>query len=104
MRTGKPGGEYKTIAKYMSLGLSFGLTMAITVYFLYRGGQWLDDRLGTGPLFMFLGVILGIVTVFKRLYNELQISDRMSAFQDKDLPEAGHKIENKNNENKENSS
>lgn len=58
--------------KYIGLALSFGLTMAITVYLLYLGGMWLDNRLGTYPIFMFLGVILAIASVFKRLYTELK--------------------------------
>jgi len=63
--------------KYLGFATSFGLTMAITVYFLFKGGQWLDVRLGTTPIFMFLGVILGVAAVFKRLLTDLKTLDKM---------------------------
>ena len=62
--------------KYVNFGVSFGLTMAITVYVLYLGGKWLDDRLGTAPLFVFLGVITGVAAVFKRLITDLKTLDK----------------------------
>ncbi|MCR4440671.1 MAG: AtpZ/AtpI family protein [Peptococcaceae bacterium] len=62
--------------KYINFGLSFGLTMAITVYLLYQGGKWLDNRLGTAPVFMFVGIILAVATVFKRLLAELKTLER----------------------------
>lgn len=62
--------------KYINYGISFGLTMAITVYVLFLGGSWLDDRAGTYPLFTFLGVILAIATVFKRLLTDLRVMER----------------------------
>lgn len=58
--------------KYLGFAVSFGLTMAITIYLLLKGGQWLDAKLGTAPVFMFLGVILGIGAVFKRLFTDLR--------------------------------
>lgn len=59
------------VKKNLGLAISFGLTMAISVYLLYLGGKWLDERLGTYPLFMFIGVVLAIASVFKRLYTDL---------------------------------
>lgn len=56
---------------YLNYALSFGLTLVITAYLLYLGGSWLDKRLGTDPLFMILGVLLAIVTVFRQMINEL---------------------------------
>lgn len=64
-------------SRYIGFAMSFGLTMAITVYFLYKGGQWLDNRLGTAPAFMAVGVLLAVVTVFKRLITELRTMERM---------------------------
>lgn len=65
------------LSKYIGFATSFGLTMAITVYFLFKGGQWLDAKLGTAPTFMFLGVILGVAAVFKRLLTDLKTLDNM---------------------------
>ena len=62
--------------KYINFGISFGITIAITVYVLFLGGRWLDDRLGTAPLFMFLGVVIGVAAVFKRLITDLKTLDQ----------------------------
>ena len=41
--------------------LGVGMTLAVVVALFAYGGLWLDDRLGTTPLFVLLGVLLGIV-------------------------------------------
>ncbi|MGE3171326.1 MAG: AtpZ/AtpI family protein [Planctomycetota bacterium] len=41
--------------------LGAGLTFAVTVALFALGGHWLDGRTGTSPLFVLLGVLLGIV-------------------------------------------
>ncbi|PKM90132.1 MAG: hypothetical protein CVU87_03260 [Firmicutes bacterium HGW-Firmicutes-12] len=70
--------------KYINFGLSFGLTMAITVYLLYQGGQWLDNRFDSAPVFMIIGIMLAIAAVFKRLFAEVKMMDRDLSL-DKDL-------------------
>jgi len=62
--------------KYINFGISFGLTLAITVYLLYRGGIWLDNKLGTAPVFMFCGILLAIASVFRRLIADLRTLDK----------------------------
>ncbi|MGI6533842.1 MAG: AtpZ/AtpI family protein [Peptococcia bacterium] len=57
--------------EYINFALSFGLTLAITTYFLYWGGTWLDRRLGTEPLFMLLGILLAVSTVFRQMIREI---------------------------------
>ncbi|MHB8157024.1 MAG: AtpZ/AtpI family protein [Desulfocucumaceae bacterium] len=64
------------VQKYINFGLSFGLTMAITVYLLYQGGAWLDNRFNTAPVFMFIGILLAIAAVFKRLFAEVKMLDK----------------------------
>ena len=64
------------VLKYLNLALSFGLTLAITVYILYKVGTWLDQRLGTEPLFMILGVFLALATIFWQLIEEMQGSEK----------------------------
>jgi F0F1-type ATP synthase assembly protein I len=64
--------------KYLNFALSFGLTLLITLYFLYKGGVWLDQRLGTDPLFMILGVFLALATVFRQLITEVTESKQKS--------------------------
>lgn len=56
--------------QYLNIALSFGLTLIITVYFLYKGGTWLDKRFGTEPFFMISGVFLALATIFWQLIEE----------------------------------
>jgi len=46
-----------------ALGLVSGLGFAIAgpFFVFFFAGLWLDDRLGTRPLFMLLGLLLGFV-------------------------------------------
>lgn len=69
-------GKFSGSNQYLGFAVSFGLTMAITVFMLFKGGQWLDARLGTEPLFMILGVLLGVAAVFKRLLADLKLMER----------------------------
>lgn len=57
--------------QYLNFALGFGLTLVITLYLLYKGGVWLDDYLGTEPLFTALGVLLALATVFRQLVGEI---------------------------------
>ena len=43
-------------SEFASLGIAMGLAIAL----LAVGGNWLDGRLGTAPLFVLLGVLLGV--------------------------------------------
>lgn len=62
--------------KYINFALSFGLTLIITIYLLYNGGKWLDKRLGTDPIFMILGILLAITTIFRQLIGEIKDLDK----------------------------
>lgn len=42
-------------------GLSAGLTFAAVVALFAWGGLWLDQKVGTKPLFVLLGVFLGLL-------------------------------------------
>ncbi len=72
---------------YINFALSFGLTLAITTYILYLGGSWLDKRLGTTPIFMMLGIILSIVTVFRQLINEVKDMEKEKAEETAEKPQ-----------------
>lgn len=41
--------------------LGAGLTFAVVVALFALGGLWLDGRLGTRPLFVLVGILLGLV-------------------------------------------
>ncbi len=83
------GFKQKPSYKYLNFAISFGLTMAITVYLLFQGGRWLDNRLNTAPVFMLLGILLAIATVFKRLFVELKTLDDNSGDNDENKLDPG---------------
>lgn len=61
---------------YVHFGLSFGLTMAISIYLGFKGGLWLDNYLHTEPLFLIIGILLGIGVTFKNLLDNLKKLDK----------------------------
>ncbi len=52
---------------YMSLGIELVLPVMLLTY----GGYWLDSRLGTLPLFLILGVLLGMAAGFYNLFRRV---------------------------------
>ena len=58
-------------ARYANLAFSFGVTLVAAILLgLYVGG-WVDRRLGTFPVFMLLGIFLGVGLGFYNLWSEL---------------------------------
>jgi F0F1-type ATP synthase assembly protein I len=45
--------------------------MVVAVFLGLYGGWWIDRRLGTFPVFMLLGIFLGIGIGFYSLWSEL---------------------------------
>jgi hypothetical protein len=43
----------------MVWGIGFAIALPLGLFFL--GGRWLDDRMGSRPLFMLLGLLLGFI-------------------------------------------
>lgn len=58
MSLGKYFGDY---ARYGSMGISWVLLTLAFLYVGYRGGSWLDGRLGLYPVCTVLGVVAGVV-------------------------------------------
>ncbi len=54
------------------LGLTIGVATALFAW----GGNWLDDRLGTSPLFVLLGAFLGFGGGFYSMYARLVMKPR----------------------------
>lgn len=48
-----------------------GLTMGAAIALFALGGNWLDGRLGTRPLFVLLGVAIGFAGGFWSMYARL---------------------------------
>lgn len=49
--------ESKELGRLAGMGMQFALTILVLAF----GGHWLDQRLGTLPLFLIVGVSLGFV-------------------------------------------
>jgi ATP synthase protein I len=56
---------------------SVGLEMGIAVVIGLLGGQWLDKRFGTEPLFLLLGVLFGCAAAGKAVWAAVKKADRM---------------------------
>ena len=64
-------GSMAEIGPYASLGVQF----AVTILLFLAVGWWLDGQLGTTPLFLLLGTLLGAVGGFYKLYRTLMDLD-----------------------------
>lgn len=56
--------------------MGHGLTLALATLFFLWLGWLLDERIGTTPLFMILGALLGAAAGFYNLYQDLVIRPR----------------------------
>ncbi len=77
---GKDGGTdprdaFKATGRYMG----FGLTWALSVLLFLGVGAWLDSKLGTGPLLLILGALVGGGAGFYSLYYHIVIEPRQRA-------------------------
>ena len=75
LRAGGHGGAMKGAGQYAGLGLQFAVAIMVGLYL----GNWLDGRLGTGPLFLVLGVFLGAGAAFYSIYKKVMGDTRDSA-------------------------
>jgi len=54
--------------------LDIGIQFAVAVGLCVAGGYWLDKKLGTIPLFIILGTVLGasagFLNIYKAVYSE----------------------------------
>lgn len=76
--------DYWKYAKYANFALSFGVTMAVSLFLGYYGGSWLDQKLGTDPIGMVVGLMLGVGLAFYSMLKELKALEKMDRPKDKD--------------------
>ena len=69
----------RNTVKYLALLTQIGLTMVLAIGLSAFGGYWLDQRLGSSPWFLLLGLIIGAGGGLKaiiELMSEVDSSER----------------------------
>jgi F0F1-type ATP synthase assembly protein I len=61
-------------ATYAGVGIQF----AIAIVLFAVGGNWLDERVGSSPLFLILGVFVGGAGAFYSMYRKLMAAQDRS--------------------------
>jgi len=73
----EPGTEDRDgTSGYDALG--FGMTFAASTLLFFAAGVWVDDRLGSSPLFALIGLLMGGGAGFWWMYVRLMGVDRSS--------------------------
>lgn len=65
-----------------------GLELAISIVLGLFGGQWLDEKLGSGPWLTLIGMLFGVATGFRFVYRAAKSMNREAAadeFRDADV-------------------
>ncbi len=60
--------ETKKSAIQMAYASSIGIAMVLAVFGCLFLGTWLDRKLGTGPYFTLLFLLIGIIAGFRNMY------------------------------------
>ena len=60
----------------IGLGLSFGVTMLVSIAIMYFFGGWIDRKLGLNGVFTFGGILLGIFSGFRLLLENIKDLER----------------------------
>ena len=70
---------YAQSSKYAGAGIQ----LAVSIFLCLLGGDWLDEQVGTSPLFLIAGVFVGGVAGFYNLVKILTGADRRPRGEDK---------------------
>jgi ATP synthase protein I len=60
-------GSAPSASEFAGIGLQFAVSIILFVF----AGQWLDRRLGTGPVFLIVGAFVGAGGSFYSMYRKL---------------------------------
>jgi F0F1-type ATP synthase assembly protein I len=73
METEQPPKQKSWVQSYAQTSqyVGVGIQLALSIFLCLLGGNWLDQRVGTSPLFLILGVFLGGGAGFYNLYKVL---------------------------------
>lgn len=80
-RPRRPGAD-RAWFRGFNLALSFGVTLAVSLWITWHAGQWLDNRLGTGFVITMVFIIIGIISSFRVFLKELEHFDEVTEKRD----------------------
>jgi F0F1-type ATP synthase assembly protein I len=60
-------GRWEAALRFIGVGWFIGLSILLGVW----GGLWLDEKFGTAPIMVIVGLILGLVVAFYGVYRML---------------------------------
>jgi len=76
---GPRGGRQLTaLTKLASVGIEFSLSVLIGLL----GGRWLDEKLGTAPWLMIVGLLLGVSAGLRSLIKTARLANKQSQSRD----------------------
>lgn len=65
---GRKTSVFENLALISQIGISMIVPIMISLYI----GNWLDHKLGTGPIFLFIFIIMGVASAFMSVYKLTQ--------------------------------
>lgn len=71
-------------SQLFGLGLSFGVTMFVSIWITTKVGGWIDEKLGLNGVFFFIGLLMGIFSGFRLLLENVKALERDKDFHDDD--------------------
>lgn len=80
LRGGEQGKSLGAAGRYAGLGIQFAASILVFLY----AGQWLDRRLGTDPLFLYVGVFTGAGAAFYSMYRNLMADQQREEREQRD--------------------
>ena len=80
------GSGPQTLPAALGRYAGHGMTIALSTAAFAWGGVWLDDRLGTEPVFVIIGVFVGFGAGFYSMYREIAPGGGASAGASDDRP------------------
>jgi len=60
-------GRWEAALRFIGVGWFVGVSILLGVW----GGHWLDEKFGTSPILVIVGLILGLVVAFYGVYRML---------------------------------
>jgi F0F1-type ATP synthase assembly protein I len=79
------GKHLSTLAKLTSVGIEFSLSVLLGLL----GGRWVDEKLGTSPWLMIVGLLLGVSAALRSLIRTARQANHESQSRPRDAGD-GH--------------